>query len=102
MNASQKSTKMSSYIYENQNTKSFQMMSWIGFIVSFAGMGAGLIYLQVDIAMKGFLAMAYLFNVSACFTLAKVVRDKHESDRFINKVENAKTEKFLTESSPSI
>ena len=93
---------MSSYIYENQNTKSFQMMAWVAFILSFVGMAVGLFYLQTDIAMKGFIGMAYLFNVSACFTLAKVVRDKHESDRFINKVENAKTEKFLTESSTSL
>ena len=33
------------------------------------------------------------FVKSLGFTLAKVVRDKHEADRFINKVETAKTEK---------
>jgi len=47
--------------------------------------------------MKGFLAMSYLFSVTSCFTLSKVVRDKHEANKFINKVENAKTEKFLSE-----
>jgi len=91
---------MNSYIYENQNTKSFYNMAWIAFGISFAGMIAGLVYMEADIAMKGFLAMSYLFSVTACFTLAKVVRDKHESDRFINKVENAKTEKFLSERDP--
>jgi len=88
---------MSNYIYENQNTKSFYVMSWVAFIISFLGMLCGLWYLNADVAMKGFLGMSYLFSISACFTLAKVVRDKHEADKFINRLESAKTEKFLNE-----
>ena len=88
---------MSTYIYENQNTKSFFNMAWIGFGVSFVGMIAGLIFLDSSFAMKGFLGMSYVFSVTSCFTVAKVVRDKHEASKFINKVENAKTEKFLNE-----
>lgn len=88
---------MSRYIYENTNTKGFYNMAWIAFALSFLGMVVGLLYMEADLAMKGFLAMSYLFSVTSCFTVAKVVRDKHESDKFINKVENAKTEKFLSE-----
>lgn len=88
---------MSSYIYENQNSKSFYNMAWIGFGISFAGMILGIYYMNADWSMKGFLGMSYLFSVTACFTVAKVVRDRHESEKFINKVENAKTEKFLVE-----
>ena len=72
-------------------------MAWIAFGISFVGMGIGLVYMQADLAMKGFLAMSYLFSLTSCFTLSKVVRDRHESERFINKVENAKTEKLLNE-----
>jgi len=57
----------------------------------------GLIYMEADLAMKGFLGMSYLFSVTSCFTLSKVVRDRHEAEKFINKVESAKTEKFLNE-----
>ncbi len=88
---------MTNYIYENHNTKSFQTMAWIAFVISSVGMIAGLIYIEAEFAVKGFLAMAYLFSISSCFTLAKVVRDKHESEKFVNKVETKKTEKFLTE-----
>ena len=91
---------MSHYIYENHNSKSFYNMSWIAFGLSFVGMLVGLVYMEVDLAMKGFLGMSYLFSITACFTLAKVVRDRHEAERFINKVESAKTEKFLNESTP--
>ena len=71
---------MSNYILENQNSKSFYNMAWIAFILSFVGMGVGIIYLQSDLAMKGFLLMSYLFSVTACFTLAKVLRDKHDEE----------------------
>ncbi len=88
---------MNNYIYENHNTKSFYNMAWITFVISAIGMIAGLFYLEATVAMKGFLTMSYLFTVSSCFTLAKVVRDQHEADKFISKVENAKTEQFLAE-----
>ena len=74
-------------------------MSWIAFGLSFVGMLIGLVYMEADLAMKGFLGMSYLFSLTSCFTLAKVVRDRHEAERFINKVESAKTEKFLNEAS---
>ena len=88
---------MNHYIYENQNSKSFYNMAWIAFGLSFIGMLLGLIYMEADLALKGFLGMSYLFSVTSCFTLSKVVRDRHEAQKFINKVENAKTEKFLNE-----
>ena len=72
-------------------------MAWVSFIISFVGVGIGLVYLESTLAMKGFIGMSYLFSVVSCFTLAKVVRDKYEADKFINKVENAKTEKFLND-----
>lgn len=77
-------------------------MAWIGFVISFAGMVIGVLYMNGDIAIKGFLLMSYLFSVTACFTVAKVVRDKHESEKFLNKVEKSKTEKFLTDNLPQI
>lgn len=91
---------MSTFIYENKNTRSFYVMAWLAFAVSSVGMMTGIFYIAADFAVKGFLAMTYLFSVTACITLAKVIRDKHESEKFINKVESAKTEKFLSESNP--
>lgn len=72
-------------------------MAWITFAIASIGMAAGLFYLDAPVSMKGFLIMSYIFSVSSCFTVAKVVRDKHESDKFLAKVESAKTEKYLAE-----
>ena len=72
-------------------------MAWIAFGISFIGMAVGIWNLEGDIATKGFLVMSYLFSVTTCFTVSKVVRDKHESEKFLNKMEKSKTEKFLAE-----
>lgn len=87
---------MSSKKYENSNTQAFSVLAWISFGIAFLGMLVGLAYLQLDLYAKAFLAMTYLFSVSSCFVLAKVVRDKQESKDLINKIENAKTEQLLS------
>jgi len=72
-------------------------MAWIAFVLALGGTLTGIVLLPATLAIKGFLAMGFVFTVSSCFTLAKVVRDQHEADRLYNKVERAKTEKFLSE-----
>jgi hypothetical protein len=86
-----------SALMEYNNSKSFYTMAWLSFAISFVGMALGLIYLPLDIITRCFFGMTYLFSISSCFTLAKVIRDKHEAEKFVNKIESAKTEKFLNE-----
>ena len=89
---------MSHVIIDHSNSHAYYSMAWIAFVLAGAGTLAGIVLLSAAPATKGFLAMGFVFTVSACFTLAKVIRDRHESDRLYNKVERAKTEKFLSES----
>ena len=56
---------MSSYIYENSNTKAFYALAWIAFTISFIGMGVGLVTLDADFAVKGFLGMSSWYDRSA-------------------------------------
>ena len=88
---------MSHSIIDHTNSKSFYSMAWIAFVLATLGTMVGIVLLPASLAIKGFLVMGFLFTVSSCFTLAKVVRDRHESERLYNKVERAKTEKFLSE-----
>lgn len=88
---------MSNYIYENSNSKSFFNMAWISFALSVVAMVIALAYLELEFSMVAFLGVCYVFSISSCFTLAKVVRDRHEAEKFLTKVEHAKTEKFLSE-----
>ena len=88
---------MNSYIYENTNSKSFYNMAWISFGLSLVAMITALSLLEITLAMAVLIGVCYVFSISSCFTLAKVVRDRHEAEKFLSKIEHAKTEKFLSE-----
>ena len=88
---------MSHTIIDHSNSSSFFNMAWIAFVLATVGTIAGIVLLEASLSTKGFLAMGFVFTISACFTLAKVTRDRHEAERLYNKVERAKTEQFLSE-----
>jgi hypothetical protein len=76
--------------------------SWIAFTyASFFGaaamVGAGVVFAPVDIWIKAYLAMGTTLLVQSCITLSKTLRDAHESTRFVNRIEDAKTERLLME-----
>ena len=60
----------------------------------------GIFFLPADIWIKGYLAMAALFLTGTTFTLAKTLRDEHEANRLINKIEDAAAERVLREAVP--
>ena len=57
----------------------------------------GITMLPLDIWIKGYFGMGLFFLVSSTISVSKTLRDKHEFDRIINRVEEAKTEKILKE-----
>ena len=61
-----------------KNTNAFFALAWIAFVISVIGTLLGLYLFKADIQTKGFFIMSYLFSLTACFTVAKVVRDKEE------------------------
>ena len=76
--------------------------AWIGFVklsfgISLASMVIGIIMLPVNNWLKAFLGMGLWFIVGSTITLTKTMRDHHESQRLINRVNHAKTEKIITE-----
>jgi len=81
----------------SQNTAAWRFQVWATFILSFGGLLVGIFSMSADFWIKGFLAMGVIATVSACFTLAKTIRDDHEASRLINRVSSAKTEKIISE-----
>ena len=75
----------------------WNFLVWAGFIISFTATLAGLIAAPLLIWVKGFLGMGILFITVSCFSLAKALRDKHEQDRLINRINEAKAERLLSE-----
>jgi hypothetical protein len=86
---------MADFDNNSNNTPAFNFLAWVSFAVSSVGTLAGLFFLPGDIWMKSFLAMGYLFSLTSCFTVAKIVRDQHEEKKLINRIKDAKTEKLL-------
>jgi hypothetical protein len=57
----------------------------------------GILYLPVDIWMKGYLAMGVVMLVQTYVTLTKTQRDIHEAARLVNRIEDARTERLQME-----
>ncbi len=74
--------------------------AWISF--SYANMIAalgltigGLVALPLDFWIKGYMLMGETMLVTATIILTKTLRDREESSKIINKIEDAKTEQLL-------
>lgn len=86
----------------NDSQLQSQSSSWLffvkaSFVISLAAMAAGILFMPGDLVEKGYFALGSLFLVSSTFTMAKSVRDEHESQRLINKINEAKTNRILNE-----
>ncbi len=73
---------------------------WASFALSVAATGLGIYFLPVGIWIKGFLGMGLLFTVGSTISLSKTVRDMHESDKFLSRVDQAKIERILADQDP--
>ncbi len=83
-----------------KNTTAFYAQAAIAFVVSMFAAGVGIFYLPIDSWQRGFLAITVLFLVTSTFTLAKVVRDNHESSAIHARIDDARMEKLLSEHDP--
>ena len=64
-------------------------------------MAGGIYFMEASFAAKGFYAMAAIMLVHTSITITKTLRDAEEASRFINRLEDAKTEKLLMDISRS-
>ena len=80
-----------------QDSPAWKFFVIISFVVSLGATTLGLLILPVDFWVKGYMAMGLYFAVSSTFILAKTLRDAHESDKLVNKITEARTEKMLKE-----
>jgi hypothetical protein len=62
------------------DTSSWVMTVWIAFAAAFCLTAWGLWRMNIGEWQKGFMVVSWLFLVSCTFTLAKMIRDKHEAD----------------------
>jgi hypothetical protein len=73
---------------------------WISFVVSVGATALGIWCLPVDLWVKGFMAMGLLFSVGSTLSLAKTVRDAHESETLRKRIDDARVSKLIAEHDP--
>lgn len=62
------------------DTPMFKYVVWIGFFLAMGLTGWGLMRMEINETYKAFLGVCWLYLISAAFTLAKTLRDRHEAD----------------------
>ncbi|ASU58627.1 YiaA/YiaB family inner membrane protein [Nocardiopsis dassonvillei] len=69
---------MNPYTPQPRSTPQFFLQSVLSFGAASVGVGAGIIYLPVDLWIRAFLGLGLLYVITSTFTLAKCVRDRQE------------------------
>ena len=67
----------------------------ISFVIAGGMMAGGIFFMDAGFAAKGFYAMSALMLVHTSISITKTLRDVEEGKKFLNKIEDAKTEKLL-------
>lgn len=83
-----------------RQTNAFYAQAIISFGVSVTAVGVGILHLTAPTWERGFLGLGMLYVVTSAFTLAKCVRDQHETNSVLSRIDEAKLERFLADHDP--
>ncbi len=61
-------------------TPLWKLVVWGGFAVAMGLTGWGLVGMEINVTYKAFLGVSWLYLITSAFTLAKMLRDRHEAD----------------------
>lgn len=78
-----------------QHSGAWVAFTYASFIGSAAMVALGILFMPMDIWVKGYLTMGVVMLVQSCITATKTLRDVHEGRRMVNRIEDAKTERLL-------
>ena len=62
------------------DTPLWKLVVWGGFVVAMGLTGWGLMGMAISETYKAFLGVSWLYLITTAFTLAKMLRDRHEAD----------------------
>lgn len=83
-----------------KNTTAFYAQSAISFGMALFAMLVAVYYLPADPWPKAFLALGIVFLTTSAFSLAKCVRDAHESQYVVSRLDQARVDKILADHDP--
>ncbi|KIF70565.1 YiaA/B two helix domain protein [Streptomyces sp. AcH 505] len=85
---------------KQSNTAAFYGQAVASFGLALAAVTIGILRLDADAWVRGFLAIGVLYLTTSAFTLAKVVRDRQQEGQIVSRVDQARLEKILAEHDP--
>ncbi len=85
---------------QQKPSAAFFIQSVISFAVALIALVIGVINLQVDVWVRGFLSVGVLYLVTSTFTMAKVIRDQQEASSALSRIDQVRLEKMLAEHDP--
>lgn len=83
--------------YTPKVSKAWNSFTYMMFGIAVVMMAGGIWSLDASFTAKGYYTMAALMLVYTTAAITKALRDKEESDRIYNKLEDARTERLLAE-----
>jgi hypothetical protein len=80
-----------------RTTTAFYGQAIASFAVSLAATIIGIGYLHDSRWVRAFLALGLLYTVTSAFSMAKVIRDRHEEHDLVSRIDQARLDKLLAE-----
>lgn len=81
-------------------TTAFFVQAILSFAISLLAVGIAVWNLPTDIWVRAFLGISVLYVTTSSFTLAKIVRDRQDTDAVVSRVDQARLDKLLAEHDP--
>src|SRR3954452_6248900 len=80
---------------KQQSTAAFYGQAVASFAVAMVATAVGILRLNADAWVRGFLGIAVIYLVTSVCTLSKVIRDRQEAGQIVSRVDQARLEKLL-------
>jgi hypothetical protein len=79
----------------HSDSPAWSLYCCVSFAVAAAMMGIGISIMPGETWVRAYFAMSAMLLTGSTFTLAKMLRDRHEAQRLHQRIEEAKTEHLL-------
>jgi hypothetical protein len=80
-----------------KDSSAWIIQTWAAFVLSISMTTIGIVNLPVNNWIKGFMGMGLTFTVGSSFTVAKTMRDLHETRKLTARIDEAKVERLLSQ-----
>lgn len=79
----------------HSDSPAWSLYCCVSFVVAPVMMGIGISVMPGETWVRAYFAMSAMLLTGSTFTLAKMLRDRHEAQRLHQRIEEAKTEQLL-------